>query len=60
MNKSLVKDKFLRLIVYEKAAEFVEPEGTINAFGLCSDENGCLAGDGDRVFAVWGLGIVVM
>lgn len=53
-------DNEIVALVYEEAAEFVKPERTINTFRLCRDEDGCLAGDGDRIFAIGGLGIVVM
>ena len=47
-------------LVYEKAAEFVEPKGTVNTVGLCSDEDGSLSVYGNRVVAVFGFRIVVV
>jgi hypothetical protein len=47
-------------LVYEEAAKFVEPEGTVNSVWLCSDEDGCLSAYGNRIVVVFGFRIVVV
>jgi hypothetical protein len=47
--------------VYQKAAEFVEPEGAVDAFWLCGDEDGGLACNGGTAFSLLGgLGVVIV
>ena len=52
-------DKVVAL-VYEEAAEFVKPEGAVDAFWLRGDQHGCLACDWDNVLAVDRFAVVIM
>jgi hypothetical protein len=57
--KQEADDKIIAF-VYKKAAEFIEPEGTVDAFWLCGDEDCRLACDRNNVLAIGGLGVVVV